>query len=148
VSSINKIERIIIIEVRIFPSTSTRDKIPFFVGAYTLSPSKIMNRSLTLNFNRNVMTMALCRLNGRLGTTYEQIVNQHARIVQRSKASAAASPQVVLKNGANASKVVEDTEWNNAKSFDEMPGLRSVPVLGTSWAMLPVVGTVTFLRVT
>jgi hypothetical protein len=47
-----------------------------------------------------------------------------------------------LKNGANASKVVEDAEWNNAKSFDEMPGLRSVPILGTSWAMLPVVGTV------
>ncbi|EFX79020.1 hypothetical protein DAPPUDRAFT_305015 [Daphnia pulex] len=87
-----------------------------------------------------IASIVLGRLNGRLGTTYQQLVNQQARIVQRSKASVAASPEVVLKNGANVSKVVEDAEWNNAKSFDEMPGLRSVPILGTSWAMLPVVG--------
>lgn len=89
-----------------------------------------------------IASIVLGRLNCRLGTTYQQLVNQQARIVQRSKASAAASPEVVLKNGANVSKVVEDEEWNNAKSFNEMPGLRSVPILGTSWGMLPVVGTV------
>jgi hypothetical protein len=86
---------------------------------------------------------ALGRLNCRLGTSYQQLVNK-ACIIQRYKASAA-SPEVVLKNNTNKASnhsAEEDVEWNNAKSFEEMPGLRSVPFLGTAWVMLPVVGIV------
>ena len=39
-----------------------------------------------------------------------------------------------------AATTVEDVEWARAKPFDQMPGITSLPVIGTSWAMFPVVG--------
>lgn len=35
----------------------------------------------------------------------------------------------------------DEVEWKNAKPFDEIPGLRSVPLFGTFWGMLPLIGT-------
>ena len=37
------------------------------------------------------------------------------------------------------------TEWANAKPFNEVPGPKKWPVLGTTWQLLPVVGTHTIL---
>jgi len=34
----------------------------------------------------------------------------------------------------------EDIEWNNAKPFDEIPGPKALPLLGTAWTYFPVVG--------
>ena len=34
----------------------------------------------------------------------------------------------------------EDPEWKAAKPFEQMPGYRNLPILGTLWAMLPIVG--------
>ena len=31
-------------------------------------------------------------------------------------------------------------KWNAAKPFEEIPGRRSIPFLGTAWIMLPIVG--------
>lgn len=35
-----------------------------------------------------------------------------------------------------------DLEWENAKPYKEMPGLQSLPVIGTSWIFFPIVGKV------
>ena len=90
---------------------------------------------------RNVMiaNLALGRLNRRLETSYQQLTN-HACIIQRCKASAASTRSSSTQSSNHLA--VEDVEWSNAKPFEEMPGLRSVPILGTSWVMLPVVGNV------
>lgn len=31
-------------------------------------------------------------------------------------------------------------EWTNAKPLESIPGLRSFPIIGTMWGLLPVVG--------
>lgn len=33
-----------------------------------------------------------------------------------------------------------DLEWENAKPYEEIPGLKSLPVIGTGWVFLPIVG--------
>ena len=74
--------------------------------------------------------------------SYKQL--DHAIFIRRSKASAALS-ETALKAGTanNADRpTADETEWNNAKPFEEMPGLRSVPLLGTTWGMMPIVGIV------
>lgn len=34
----------------------------------------------------------------------------------------------------------EETKWSDAKPFDEMPGPKRIPVLGSMWMFLPVIG--------
>jgi Cytochrome P450 len=38
-----------------------------------------------------------------------------------------------------------ETEWADAKPFSEVPGPKKWPILGTTWQLLPVVGTPTIL---
>ena len=33
-----------------------------------------------------------------------------------------------------------ETEWTNAKPFDQIPGPKLLPVIGSSWTMFPFVG--------
>lgn len=73
----------------------------------------------------------------RLAVTYQQVDNA---IIQRCKASSA-SPQPKSSIGKNTDRSVEELEWNEAKPFDDIPGFRVLPVMGTLWGMLPVVGT-------
>lgn len=79
--------------------------------------------------------------------SYQQL--DHAIFIRRCKASAAV-PKTSLKagttNNAEQPSAGED-EWNNAKPFGEMPGLRSVPILGTTWGMMPFVGNGTQLAI-
>lgn len=42
-------------------------------------------------------------------------------------------------SSSNASSE-EDPEWKAAKPFEQLPGYRDLPGLGTLWVMLPVVG--------
>lgn len=41
---------------------------------------------------------------------------------------------------AEANSTGANEEWASAKSFESIPGLRSLPVIGTTWGLLPVVG--------
>ncbi len=51
------------------------------------------------------------------------------------------STEVGLKEKTSSSNVSsEDPEWKAAKPFEQMPGYRNLPILGTLWAMLPIVG--------
>ena len=45
-------------------------------------------------------------------------------------------------NTTVANRITEDelTEWEQAKPFEQMPGNRSLPVIGTLWTLFPVVG--------
>lgn len=36
----------------------------------------------------------------------------------------------------------QEIEWENAKPFDEMPGPRAIPLLGTSWTFFPIIGNI------
>lgn len=55
---------------------------------------------------------------------------------QRSKASVAVGSS---SNNATVTKDFDD-EWKTAKPFEEIPGYRSYPIVGTMWSMLPVIG--------
>lgn len=57
-------------------------------------------------------------------------------LVKRFKASA------VVHQPSTTVTTAEDVEWAQAKPFDQIPGLKSLPILGTAWAMFPVVGKV------
>jgi hypothetical protein len=35
----------------------------------------------------------------------------------------------------------EATEWNKAKPFDQVPGAKAYPVIGTTWRFMPMFGT-------
>ena len=37
-------------------------------------------------------------------------------------------------------ETVDDVEWEQAKPTDQIPGHRPLPVIGTIWSLLPVVG--------
>lgn len=51
------------------------------------------------------------------------------------------STEAGLKEKTSSSNVSpEDPEWKAAKPFEQMPGYRNLPILGTLWVMLPVVG--------
>ena len=43
-------------------------------------------------------------------------------------------------SSSNVSSEEEDPEWKAAKPFEQLPGYRDLPGLGTLWVMLPVVG--------
>lgn len=71
-------------------------------------------------------------------------------IIRRHKASAATSETPMKSTFPDQriqSSAVEDDEWNSAKPFEEIPGIRKLPVVGTVWGFLPVVGTLTLLTV-
>lgn len=52
-------------------------------------------------------------------------------VSQRSKATVAVN---------SSSNNDYDDEWKTAKPFEEIPGYRSYPIVGTMWSMLPVIG--------
>lgn len=64
-------------------------------------------------------------------------------VSQRWKASAAALAVESPSQNETAALNNKDfnDEWEKAKSFDEIPGYRSYPILGTMWSMFPVIGT-------
>jgi len=62
-------------------------------------------------------------------------------ISQRWKATAAALAVESPSHNETAALNNRDDEWEKAKPFDEIPGYRSYPVLGTMWSMFPVIGT-------
>lgn len=64
-----------------------------------------------------------------LGRLYQVQFQQQCR-----KATAA------LKESISSSPEALDEEWKTAKPFEQIPGNRSYPILGTSWAMLPIIG--------
>lgn len=73
----------------------------------------------------------------RLAVTYQQV---DSAIIQRCKASTA-SPQVATKTSESKNTdrfTADDVEWKNAKSFDELPGFRVLPVIGTLWAVIGI----------
>ena len=35
---------------------------------------------------------------------------------------------------------IEATEWNKAKPFDQVPGAKAYPVIGTTWRFMPMFG--------
>lgn len=87
--------------------------------------------------------MANINLGRRLGVFYQQQIVIQTCVVRRCKASVASSQAVLKNNTTNNGRdnsTVEDVEWNNAKPFDEMPSIRVLPLLGTSWGLLPIVG--------
>lgn len=60
--------------------------------------------------------------------------NGYLSIAVREKATAVAAD-------LKPREIPEDVvEWNNAKPYEAIPGLKSLPVIGTMWAMLPLVG--------
>ena len=68
-----------------------------------------------------------------------QVAEKQLALVQRRfKATAAAVKPERAENESASSN--EQTEWENAKSYEEIPGRRSVPILGTTWGFMPVVG--------
>ena len=79
-----------------------------------------------------------------LSVAFQQIKSGKPwNIIRRYKASAASS-EAIMKNpiadqGSQIS-CVENDEWNSAKPFEEIPGFRKLPILGTLWAYFPVVG--------
>lgn len=73
-------------------------------------------------------------------------------IIRRHKASATTSEAVMKSTFPNQriqSSAVgdDDDEWNSAKPFEEIPGIRKLPVVGTVWGFLPVVGNLTLFTV-
>lgn len=74
-------------------------------------------------------------LGRRLAATYHQADNT---IIQRCKASTA-SPQVATKNSKfqnSDHSATDNVEWKDAKPFDDVPGFRVLPVLGTMWGII------------
>jgi len=57
-------------------------------------------------------------------------------LTKRLKATAAPAVQPLTSSSATA----DDAEWAQAKPFDQIPGLKQLPIIGTAWAMFPVVG--------
>lgn len=51
-----------------------------------------------------------------------------------------ASHFVLKRWKATAAPAVEDIEIINVKSFDEIPGARSLPLIGTAWTGFPIIG--------
>lgn len=45
-----------------------------------------------------------------------------------------------LKKTTESSPEALDEEWKTAKPFEQIPGDKSYPILGTTWAMMPIVG--------
>lgn len=71
---------------------------------------------------------------------FRQTVKKQLALVQRRfKATAAAVKPEEVDNQSAPSN--EQIEWENAKPYEEIPGRRSVPILGTTWAFMPIVGT-------
>ena len=60
------------------------------------------------------------------------------------KTTAAIATQPVQTNNDDQDDASFIAEWNAAKPFEEIPGRRSIPFLGTGWIMLPVVGKTAF----
>lgn len=58
------------------------------------------------------------------------------KFILRSNATVAT--QILKENISD--QLDADSEWKNAKPFEDMPGLRSFPILGTAWVFLPVIG--------
>jgi len=50
------------------------------------------------------------------------------------------SEPALKEKSSSSSNEEEDPEWKAAKTFEELPGYRDLPGLGTLWVMLPVVG--------
>lgn len=75
----------------------------------------------------------------RTAASYQWLVQD---IIVRNNATVA-SQNVLKENIGSKPSSDIDPEWRNAKPYDEIPGLRSFPVIGTSWVLFPYVGKVT-----
>ena len=51
-----------------------------------------------------------------------------------------ADPLHRLNSTAAAQRQQSSTEWAKAKPFDQIPGAKKWPIIGTAWQMLPFVG--------
>ncbi len=58
------------------------------------------------------------------------------------------STEAGLKEKTSSSNVSpeEDPEWKTAKPLEEMPGYRNLPILGTAWVILPIVGNIFIIK--
>lgn len=66
-----------------------------------------------------------------------QLLIRHLNTVRNNNAAVAIKS--VLKETPSTDI---DHEWENAKPYKQMPGLRSLPGIGTGWIFLPFVGKV------
>lgn len=58
--------------------------------------------------------------------------------LQQTCWKATAAPQAAVNNEAVDESFL--AEWNAAKPYEKIPGRRSLPILGTGWVMMPIVG--------
>ena len=57
--------------------------------------------------------------------------------------STAAAGATAVKHSPN---LAAELKWSDAKPFDEMPGPKRVPVLGSTWMFLPIIGDLTLIE--
>ena len=57
-------------------------------------------------------------------------------LTKRLKATAAPA----VHPSSTSTTAADDVEWAQAKPFDQIPGLKSLPIIGTTWSMFPIVG--------
>ena len=51
-----------------------------------------------------------------------------------------ASQQEAIQLKDSSATTDESEEWRAAKPFDQIPGFRTFPIIGSSWIMFPLVG--------
>ena len=73
---------------------------------------------------------------------YRNVANVAVQVL-RYKATTAAGTSINAKEPAY--RLVDESESKHAKPFEEMPGPKSWPIIGSVWTMFPIIGQISFI---